>query len=227
MDVRIPMLGGIAVALSATAPALADGPWYVSGSVGGYFREADSTSTLFFHSDDPGFKVPGSVRRSFDPSVIGNVAVGYMVMPQIRVEAELGYTDYNGSTLNPVAHDPLFPHLDGRTFTHQSGNDWERFMGTVNIFYDFLPIAGITPYVGGGLGASANDKSLGIFLDSHGNRFTASGSSGTEGLGLVEAGASYPLADNLAITASYRYMHFFDAGEDIAHIVKMGVRYTF
>jgi len=38
---------------------------------------------------------------------------------------------------------------------------------------------------------------------------------------------SHSFADNLALTASYRYVHFFDHGEDIAHIVKMGIRYTF
>jgi opacity protein-like surface antigen len=43
----------------------------------------------------------------------------------------------------------------------------------------------------------------------------------------VEGGVSFPLTDDLAVTASYRYVHFFGAGEDTAHIVKAGIRYSF
>jgi len=227
MDVRTPVLAGMAIVLSIAAPARADGPWYVSGSVGGYFRESNSGTTSFFHSDDPTFRVPGTESLSYNPSVIGNVAVGYALMPQIRVEAEIGYTDYTGNTLNPLTHNPKFPRLNGSTFTHLNGDDYRRFMGTANVFYDFLPMAGFTPYIGGGIGASANKKSFGQFVGPTGSRFNSSGGSSAEGLALLEAGAAYPLTDNLAITASYRYMHFFDDGEDIAHIVKMGVRYSF
>jgi opacity protein-like surface antigen len=227
MYVRFAVLAPVAAVLAFAAPARADGPWYVSGSVGGYFRESDNVSTTFSHSDNPTFKVPGTAGRSFDPTVIGNAAAGYAVIPQVRVEAEIGYFDYSGSTLNPLAHSPSFPRLNGSTFVRQSGNDWSRFTGTVNAFYDFLPIMGFTPYVGAGLGASADNKSTGIFIGPTGSKFIERGSAGTEGLVLAEGGVSFPLTDDLAVTASYRYVHFFDAGEDAAHIVKAGVRYSF
>jgi opacity protein-like surface antigen len=227
MNVRTPVLAGMAIVLSTTMPARADGPWYVFGGVGGYFRETDSISTSFIHSNDPSFKVPGSNRLSYNPGVIGNLALGYTVMPQVRLEAEIGYLDYTGDTLNPVAHSPRFPRLNGSTFTRLYGDDYRRFMGTANAFYDFAPIAGFTPYVGAGIGASANRKSFGQFVGPFGSRFNSRGGSGAEGLALVEGGVSYPLTNDLTVTASYRYIHFFDDGEDIAHIVKMGIRYSF
>jgi opacity protein-like surface antigen len=220
------ILAGAALALAA-APAWADSGWYLSGSVGGYFRESENNASSFFHADNPSFKVPGTVTRSFDPGVIGNIAVGYTVIPQVRVEAEIGYGGYTTSTLNPLAHNVNFPRLNGSPYAQQSGDDWTRFTGTLNAFYDIMPIAGITPYIGLGLGAAADNKSRGVFTRANGDYFTSTGGSGTEGLGLIEAGISLPVADNLALTASYRYVHFFDDGEDIAHIVKMGIRYTF
>src|ERR1700741_5165373 len=102
MNVRTLVLAGTAIVLSAAVSARADEPWYVSGSVGGYFREANSGSDTFFHSDNPSFKVPGSNRFSYDSNVIGNLAVGYTVLPQVRLEAEIGYVDYTGDTLNPL-----------------------------------------------------------------------------------------------------------------------------
>jgi opacity protein-like surface antigen len=227
MNVRTSVLAGMAIALSATVPALADGPWYVSGSVGGYFREANSGSDSFFHSDNPSFRVPGSDHFTYDPGVIGNLAVGYTVLPQVRVEAEIGYVDYTRDTLNPLTHNPNFPHLNGSTYTRVYGDDYSRFMGSVNAFYDFVPLAGFTPYIGAGIGASANNKSFGVSVGPGGSRFSSSGGSGTEGLVLVEGGVSYPLSNDLSVTASYRYIHFFDENEDIAHIVKMGIRYAF
>jgi opacity protein-like surface antigen len=225
MHVRFPL--AVAMAFAFAAPAWADGPWYVSGSIGGYFREDDNIATSFFHLDNPSFKVPGTASRSFDPAVIGNLAVGYAVMPQVRVEAEVGYFDYSGSTINPLAHNVNFPRLNGSTFVRQSGNDWSRFTGTVNAFYDFLPIVGFTPYVGAGVGASADHKTTGVFIGPTGSTFTERGGAGTDGLVLAEGGASIPLTDDLSVTASYRYAHFFSSGEGTAHIVKMGVRYSF
>jgi opacity protein-like surface antigen len=105
----------------------------------------------------------------------------------------------------------------------QSGDEWSRFTGTINAFYDFSPLAGLTHYVG----AADDRKTAGVSIGSTENSFTSKGGSSTEGLALLEAGASVPLTDALSVTASYRYVHFFAAGEDIAHILKLGVRYSF
>ena len=225
MNVRFLMLAGVAIACAG--PARADGPWYISGSVGGYFREDDSFATRFHHSNDPTFTVPGTNTESFDSGVIGNFAVGYSVMPQVRLEAELGYTDYTLSTLNPLAHDPHFPRLTGATFVRQYGARFSRFTGTVNAFYDFMPIAGFTPYAGVGIGASDNRKGFGFFTGPTGSGFNDTGGSSAQGLALLEVGASYPLTENLSVTAAYRYVHYFEDNEDVAHVVKMGIRYTF
>jgi len=225
MTVRLLMLAGATILCAA--PAWADDLWYVSGSIGGYFREDDSASTHFFHADDPAFKVPGTVQRSYDPGVTGNLAVGYTVMPQVRVEAEICYTDYTQSTINPLTHNPNFARLDGSTFNRQRGDEYGRFTGTVNIFYDFTPISGFTPYLGLGIGASADHQSSGVLIGPTGSSFNQSGGTSTQGLALLEAGFAYPLTENLSVTASYRYLHFFEDAGDVAHIVKMGLRYAF
>jgi len=216
-----------AVGLAATS-ARAESPFYVSGSVGGYFRESDSGSDQFFHRDAPTVVVDGTDRRGFDPGVVGAVAVGYRLIPHVRIEGELGFSTETGSTLNPDTTAPGFAALNGQTFKHASGDRFTRFTGEANVFYDFSPFAGrFTPYVGAGVGGSANHQTAGEFIASGGTVFHSGSGSSTEGFAMVEGGVSIPLTCNLSIVPAYRYVHYFADKEDVAHVVKVGLRYAF
>lgn len=220
---------GVAAASMWTIQAEAQSPWYVEGSVGGYFRDAQSSSEAFFHEATPTTTVPGTIKQTFSPGIIGDIGLGYRVSPHIRLEAEVGYFGYDTHAVNPSTAAAGFPELNGQTYTRQSGAEWSRYSGTVNAFYDFSPIAKrFTPYVGGGVGASADHRTTGLFTNATGQTFSGSpGGSSSEGLGFLEAGVAIAIAPHWAIVPSYRYVRFFSANEDVASVAKVGLRYSF
>ena len=71
--------------------AQVQGEWYVSGSVGGYFRETETGPELITNKVST---TPGTVSASFDPGVTANLDIGHPLPFRLRVEAEMGYTDY-------------------------------------------------------------------------------------------------------------------------------------
>ncbi len=228
MRMWVGAMAGCAGAVLAGTMARAEAPFYVSGDIGGYFRDSDSGADTFHHSATPTTLVPGTDKRGFDDGEVGYLALGYRVAPHIRVEGELGYASYTGSTLNPFTAVLGYPELNGQTFRRTSGDRFSRYTGTANVFYDFSPYAGrFTPYVGGGMGVSANHQSYGVFTAADGTPFRSSGGSSTQGLGMVEAGVSIALTPQLSLVPAYRYTHFFADKEDVAHVVKVGLRYNF
>ncbi|HZL00901.1 MAG TPA: outer membrane beta-barrel protein [Caulobacteraceae bacterium] len=223
-----PIVGGVAGVLTLGFAAHAESPWYVSGSVGDYFRVASTTATTFFKIDDPSITTNGTNHFSFDQGVMANVAVGYRLTPNVRLEEELGYSNDVASAINPVASSPDFPRLDGRTFSRQSGADYSRFTATVNGFYDFRNISSrFTPFVGIGGGVSDGRRTTGHFADADGDPFTGKGDSFVAGVGLLEAGLNVGLSKRWSIQPAYRYVHIFKTGADDAHVADLGLRYSF
>ena len=217
------------LALGMAAPALAQGPWYVSGSLGGYLRQSDSGADSFFHENDPGDRVGGSDRIGFDHSALtGAVAVGRRLFGRFRVEAELGYTRYAADTLQPSTSAPGFPELNGQVFKRGGGDDYTRFTGEVNGFYDIATLAGrYTPYVGAGVGGSDNHQSQGFFVAADGSPFDTGGGASAQGFAMAEGGLAIALTPRVSLVPAYRYVHYFQGDEDVAHVVKLGVRLNF
>lgn len=219
---------GLAAASTWTANAWAESPWYLEGSLGGYFRDSRTASEYFHHTATPSINVPGVATLKFDRGVVANLGLGYRLTPHVRIAAEAGYVTYSGHTLSAYTTAPGHPALDGQTFTRQSGDQWSRYTGTVNAFYDFTPIAGrFAPYVGGGVGASADHRTNGLYRDAAGQTFRTVGGTSTEGFGLVEGGLAIALSPRWALVPAYRYVRFFGGGEDVANVGKVGVRYSF
>lgn len=220
---------GLAAAFTCAANAQAESPWYLEGSAGAYFRQPKSGAAEFFHTATPDIKVSGVNKLRFDTGPIVDIGVGYRLTRQFHVEAEAGYFTYTTQTLNPLSTAPGYPALSGQTFTRTSGARWSRFTGSVNALYDFASIGRrFTPYVGGGIGASADHRTKGAFVSAAGQTFTAgAGDTSTEGFGLLEAGVSISLSPHWAVVPAYRYVHFFAGGEDVAHVAKVGLRYSF
>lgn len=44
---------------------------------------------------------------------------------------------------------------------------------------------------------------------------------------MLEAGVSIAITPRLSLVPAYRYIHFFDGDEDVAHVAKLGLRYQF
>ena len=219
---------GLVAALFSTLNAKAESPWYLEGSLGGYFRDSKSGSETFHRNSIPSVNVSGVATLKFHPGLITNIGVGYRFTSHFRLEAEASYFAYTGDTLSPFTSIAGFPALNGQTFAHQSGDRWSRYAGTVNAFYDFAAIAGrFTPYVGGGVGASADRRTNGLYRSATGQTFTTTGGTSTEGLGLVEGGVSIALSPHWSVVPAYRYVRFFAGGEDVAQVAKLGLRYSF
>lgn len=68
-----------------------------------------------------------------------------------------------------------------------------------NVWWDF-PIAGFTPYIGGGIGYASNEVEHGLIMNGNDGSFAWQ----------LGAGANFPISDTMALGIGYRYM---DAGE--------------
>jgi opacity protein-like surface antigen len=224
---RHAIIAGFVLTCLGGAAAHAEGPWYVSGSVGGYFRQSDSGTVTITNRITT---APGTITDSFDPGIIANVAIGYRLPARFRVELEAGYAEYQTASVNPDS--VPFPTLRGQDFNRQSGGQNTRYMGTVNVFYD-VPISGpFVPYLGGGIGGSHGELTRTVFADANGNRFDEGGGQSTRGVALVEAGITISLRPALAVVPAYRYVRFFGGptglnDSETAHVAKLGLRYSF
>jgi opacity protein-like surface antigen len=211
------------------APARADGPWYVSSSIGGYFREQQSGTANFFRLADPKDGHPGTQTMSFSPGLVGNLAIGHTLPARFRIEAELGYAAYQLSTVSPSSS--FFPELNGSTFNHRSGGDNSRYMGTLNLFYDLPFGQTFVPYGGAGLGGAHEEDTTGKYVNANGTLFEQGGGQVTRGVALVEAGVTIALTKDLSLVPAYRYLRFFGGAgfgdAEAVHVVKLGLRYAF
>lgn len=149
----------------------------------------------------------------FDNGWTLGAAAGYR-FGQFRVEGELAYGELSGGDIRVGNAEASFDA------------DQTLFSGTLAGYYDF-GLDGIQPYVGAGIGflSADTDNVTVLGIDS--------GDLGSDtNLTLFgEAGVAIPVADNLAIVPSYRYLWVND-GEDgvdnsTAHNFRVALRVGF
>ena len=215
----------MAAGLGAASAARADSPWYVSADIDRVFRPSDQVAAQFFHPATPSVTVPGTNGRDYDPGVGIAAALGYRLNAHIRIEGEISDAVYQVDKVFPRA--PGFPALNGQAFDRTSGAGVSRAGGAANLFYDFSPIARVTPFVGIGAGASYGHADAGVFADAAGASFKSPGISAAVGTAMAEGGLSIPLGPHLALTPAYRYIRAFAPQGGAAHVVKAGLRYSF
>ncbi len=157
-----------------------------------------------------------------------NAALGYRLNSHIRFEGEFDYTEYTGSAIHPLTSAVGYPEENGQAFSHTSGDNFSRYGATANVFYDFSPIAArFTPYVGAGVGAVRTQTNSGLFTNASGFTFGTAGGSSTQGLAMAEGGINVAVAPHLSLVPAYRFVDYFSKGQDAAHVVKVGLRYSF
>ena len=216
------------IALAQPGPQPPQSPWYIQGSVGGFFRQEASGPTTIFRGP---LIAAGTNTSTFDPGLFSGLALGYGMTNHVRLEVEFNYATYTGSTISPFTTNPFFPTITGNRLTRQSGGRYSQYGGTLNAFYDFPISAGLVPYIGGGLGAEYADRTEGHFSGPAVPNFNLLPRSRTIGIGFVEVGISLPATRQISIVPAYRYMHSiggtgFLQGE-ASHIVKISARYHF
>jgi opacity protein-like surface antigen len=196
MKTKAILLASSAVAaLSLTAPAQAAGNWYVSVFGGANWSDdhriaaATSTSasadTLSWVADsDTGFIVGG--------------AVGYgltQLAPGLRVEVEAAYREnqVDGLWQTNVTTPTVVS-------TGNMGYDFSTFSVMANLWYDF-PIAGVTPYVGGGIGWARTDADV----DFIGGTTVSIDYDDSGFAWQLGAGIDFDVSPNMKLGVGYRY----------------------
>lgn len=221
------LIAVFAIAATWATGAYADGPWYITASVGVIDRETAGFNSAI-RSTTSGISGSDVQHESFDTSVIGNLAVGYTILDHIRVENEFGYSNYDVTTLHPT-NAPLFPDVNGMTLNRQSGGSEDQYSDTFNAFYDVPLGTSVVPYIGGGIGVIDTEYRRGFYTNGVGSLIHL-GTSRTAGLALAEVGVAIP-ANGFSIVPAYRFLQSFGEGdrapEVSAHVFKIGIRYAF
>src|SRR6202790_2987778 len=118
---------------AASGAALAQSPWYITGSAGAYWRSDASRSTTF--TNGFGATSPGTNTTTYDPGPVINLGLGYKLPSGFRVEAELGYAHYSSSSVSTLSTNGVFPSLTGTRLTTSSGSGHDNWSATANAFY--------------------------------------------------------------------------------------------
>jgi opacity protein-like surface antigen len=217
-----------AVLLGVTHAASAQSGLYIGGSTGALLREDSSRVTTIFNN--VGLTSPGTDTTRYDPGPQVNIALGYRLPFGFRIEGELGYANYQTDSTAPLSIGGVFPQLNGSFLPHVSGGDHNLMTASANAFYDVRISDWFQPYIGGGFGYFHGTASDGRFAMSNGALFTQLGKTADGPLVLAEVGLSLRIDPSWWVVPAYRFEHLFvpGAGPDVnAHVLKLGLRYTF
>lgn len=143
---------------------------------------------------------------------------GYRFPSQLRLEAELGYGNYE------------FDRLRRGGSSSGLGDDVDQYSATGAAYYDFNTNSPMTPYLGAGAGVmhqrlDRNTASAG------GATLAGNNDSGTDVTAFGEAGLSYQISKSLEIVPSYRYQWINDGEQGLddttQHVARIGLRSWF
>lgn len=186
---------GLATPDTATAQT-ADG-WY--GAISGGASLLKDTDGTIANAPTPGSTV--RTQNDLDPGFGAQVALGRRA-GALRIEGEVGYSR------NDQDHYVAITPATGRIFADVRQTSLRAM---ANAYYDLTPVAGLQPYLGGGVGFSKIDltfiapraplptESPRELINDSDTRFTYQ----------VIAGVAAPVTPTLSLTAQYRWL---DAG---------------
>lgn len=237
-------LGTTAMAADIIQPQIIEAPvikevkpfggWYIRGDLGYAFadarKDADKDKTI---PNAAGVSV--EVDNEFDDLYSVGGGVGHQISEFLRADITVdGF--FNGEqsveTVSTIDLGVGAPVVD----TTAATAEFNALLLMANAYVDFGTYAGITPYVGAGVGFAALDYDEVVFT-SNGTP-TGTTEEGSEELRLawsLSAGASYDVSDNIAIDGGYRFTriadgavspNMTDGGVDL-HQVRLGARYKF
>ncbi len=225
---KIAGLASFAALSFLSTAAMAEGPFYVTGSVGGLWRMDTTNSAAVFSSGAT--TGPGTNTTTYNIGPTVSLGIGYRLPWSLRVEGEIDYAHFTTASVDPLSTDGTFPGLNGSKLSTNSGGEHNRYVATANVFYDIALRGRFTPYVGGGFGYARADGTAGHFTETNGRAFTENTSTINDPVVLGEAGVTIRLTDSWAVVPAYRYMHIFNTSGSVSendNIFKLGVRFSF
>jgi opacity protein-like surface antigen len=208
-------------------------PWYIRGDVGYKFYSDPNVSF-----NDPKAKVGSFSHESIDGTAVIGGGVGYRFSPWFRGDVTFDYefpSEFEGRAPCKTCK--------GKTTYSKEYADVSAFTTLVNGYFDFGTWNSVTPYIGGGVGASNVEISNYHFKNPNGSRGKWKGDNEWNFAWAAMAGLSFAVTESVAIDVNYRYLSLGDGRtknipigsgknpvkfEDIAaHEFRVGFRYMF
>ncbi|XPF95982.1 outer membrane protein [Colwellia sp. RE-S-Sl-9] len=217
-------------AISSQAHA---GDWYISANAG----YSDPSSKVF----NDGTNGPGTPKSSIDSDMRYGIAVGFEVLPALKVELEYSLASYDTDANLALGNDSRA--LDN--FAIDANLDVDLL--TLNVSYEFKNTSQFTPFIKGGVGSSFYDASGDLFVGSFGGSdfggflprtFEYEGD-GNEFAYFVGAGVAMEVSNQVEVTLEYRYSDLgevatgYDENGDRLQTnldtndIQLGLRYSF
>ena len=184
-------------------------PWRSEGDP--YYRTFDAGTSTY---DSTTFD-----NARFDKPFSGSLGVGYQFTDTFRADLTAEYFEgrFNGSSSSAS---PCAGQGAGTSCAFSTGADYSALGLMANAYVDFGTLAGFTPYVGAGLGATHLNWDTAVekatCVAGGGACAGAAGSISYEGRDswrftyALMAGVSYDLSDQLKLDVGYRYSHIAD-----------------
>lgn len=210
------------------------GGWYLRGDINHHWSQVRGIEYITYGSSVP---EPGTNQFTWtDLSGAWSLGagVGYQINQHVRTDLTADYwfkSDFRGATFGDCSSGPC------------TSSDWSSYRALLlmaNAYIDLGTYAGVTPYVGGGIGG-AWVKWNDLTNETEDGSWVHRGGKGWRFAWSLMAGASYCLTDSLELDAGYRFTRInggkmfdytsyvgpgFDKGFNV-HEARAGLRYSF
>lgn len=227
------VLGGTAFAADYEPPlTVSQAPEYVPVEVGsGWYLRGDIGYDINDPYDDPNFG-NSFLDDSYDSYPIsGSVGFGYHFTDYLRADINVGYLPGDQFAFDSFVAGPISAMADVRN---------KNWYGMVNGYVDLGTYAGITPYVGAGIGLMRSDRRLNATYDDGVGSLDYDAHDTSYAMAYtLNAGLAYQVTPNLAIDLGYQFLSApnakytkvnnlsdYSVGEGLEyHQVRVGLRY--
>lgn len=209
---------------------VATGGWYLRGDIGYKFYNSPNIAFV-----TPTYTDPWN-NTSLDNTWMLGAGVGYKFNDYFRADATVDY-EFNAGAYG----EGYCGGCGGLGYSIETA-DISAWTMLLNGYIDLGTYAGITPYVGAGIGTSYLETSNISYINPNGVTGTWNGAGQWNFAWALMAGASYAITPNTALDLSYRYLNLGDAvsgyipaggGGTIqynnvdANEIRLGLRYSF
>jgi opacity protein-like surface antigen len=195
------LAGGTAFAADYEPPlTVAEAPEYVPVEIGsGWYLRGDIGYDINDPYDDGDFG-NSFLDDAYDSYPIsGSVGFGYHFTDYLRADINLGYLAGDQFAFDSFTAGPITATADVRN---------KNWYGMLNGYVDLGTYAGITPYVGAGIGLMRSDRRFdATFDDGAGGGFSYDSHDVSYSMAYsLNAGLAYQVTPNLAIDVGYQYL---------------------
>jgi opacity protein-like surface antigen len=220
---RLALIGAAAIFLPGAAAQAADWGNYVEEGVGtpyefgsGWYLRGDLSYSLntvphgHFDFSSADLQYGDFTDPAYSDSAVGTLGFGYQFNEWFRMDTTF---DYRWAGHYSASNFPREADADeGQDPNTRGSADITAWTGLINAYLDLGTWGGITPYVGGGIGAAMlTTKNIRYVNNADDSIGTWNGDSKWNFAWALSAGASYAFSRNWLVDLGYRYINLGDA----------------